>query len=126
MREFRYNTEQTVVVGPFLDKTTNKSPITTITLAGLTYKHWICSNWSIINLNTSGRIWIPTGGANGFYLTMLTALETVFLGHGSLYYYNPSTMSSPVVIECQVLSQGMWDVKYGSSLFNVELIAQKG
>lgn len=125
MIELRQKTTQTIIVGPFLDKTTNKVPITTITLAGLTYRHFVCSNWSIINLNT-GRTWGPATGANGFYITQLAESETNFLGHGYLYFYNATTMSSPVVIVCNVISQNVYDAKYGSILLKTEPFAEKG
>jgi hypothetical protein len=64
-------------------------------------------------------------GANGFYLMLLAAAELDFMGHGTLYFYNPTTMSSPVVITCNVISQNMWDAKYSNQLLRTELIAQK-
>jgi len=127
MIELRYNTAQIINLGVVLTKITRLSdpfiPIYGALLSQCMYAHLIKANGVTVTL--SPREWTNINNVAGCYSLQLIPSDVNVLGSLYFYAYRQGTWELPIFQDFSVISQNVWDNKYGSKLLNVET-AQKG
>jgi hypothetical protein len=119
MRFLKQSTATTVVIGPFVDETDQKTPETTLDLSTADYAELFKHN-SGTTVDFSGVTATAVTGANGMYSIPLTASHTDTLGQLTLYIADTS-LCLPRVEHFQVLPANVYDSLFGSDLLQVDL-----
>jgi len=124
--ELRYNTEQIVRVGVFIeDLEYIGQPLYPVYGVNLTWYSWhyaVKADGTIVEL--CNHTWENIPNCSGCYYLTLTASDTDQLGPLILYFYDVS-LKDPIFMEFSVINPNVWDSKYGDNLMSVDF-AQKG
>jgi len=121
MIELRYNTQQILRVGVLLAKTTKfEKPIAPICNALLSWYYWrylIKADGTVVDI--VNRSWLDIPQCAGCYFLTVTAIDTNKLGPLILYIYDVY-LAKPIYLEFAVISQNVYDSKYGNQFLLVD------
>lgn len=128
MIELRYNTQQKIILGVVVTKITRLTdpfiPIYGALLSQCMWAHLIKANGIAFVLPP--REWVDIPNVAGCYSFKLESSDVDILGPLYFYAYRQGTWELPIFQEFSVISQNMWDAKYGSKFLITESMAQKG
>ena len=90
---------QRVVMGPFLDETDGKTPLTGLTIANTDIKVWKAQATTLVDKNSGGATHI----AGGVYYCVLDETDTASFGPLVLFIHKTGAL--PIRVECHVEEQ---------------------
>lgn len=120
MQELRHETEQTIVVGLFLEKKSRGYPINPYSGMSLDWCWWrylIKSNGTVVDI--SSRAWEDVPNCDGMYFLTLLSSDVNRKGFLTVYIHDASFLGKPVVQYFQVVDKNVYDSKYGDELLKV-------
>lgn len=128
MQELRQNTQQILRVGVLLTKQIKVTdPLNPIYGALLSWYYWryiVKANGTVQDIII--RTWTDIPNCAGCYFLTVTVADTSILGPLILYIYDAGSLGKPIFMEFEVISQNMWDSKYGTKFLTVEQDAKLG
>jgi hypothetical protein len=120
MIELRYNTAQTIVLGPFLEQQSRGYPINPYGSLQISWCYWrylIKADGSVVDLGT--RNWSGVPSCTGLYFIELLASDVDVLGATKIYVHDSSFIGKPVYVNSVVVKQNYYDSKYGDDNLRV-------
>jgi len=130
MIELRYNTQQIIPIGVLQTKKIKlndpNSPVVGALLSWYYWRYIRKANGTVLDIVS--RTWADIPSCAGCYTLTLLATDTNMLGPLVVYISDAISLESPIYIVARVITQNVFDAKYGSALQQtyVEPFAQKG
>lgn len=100
---------QEIPLGYFLDSTDGNTEETGLTIANTDIKIWKTGATTLANKNSGGATHI----SNGIYYAVLDATDTNTIGPLVIFVHVSGALA--VRVECNVLDEAVYDVKYGTT-----------
>lgn len=120
MIELRYETQQSILVGLFLEKLKYeypRKPYSGLQLSWCWWRHLIKANGQIVDI--VNRNWVGAGSCTGFYWLTLLVEDTNQKGRLTVYIHDENFIGIPVVQHFMIIDRNVYDSKYGSKLLEI-------